>query len=133
MLQAKQQKLLQTSNQILILIRTMEVEYFLNYFSQYNALSGLIAGFQLVSITQVVVQQYNCARFIKSCYWVSTAASFIPSIHCLLTTSFLIVYGPNLAIRGPLGSMKRAIDGMVVEQKEVFYSFILALITFCKF
>ena len=111
----------------------MELEDFLNYFSQYNALAGLLAGFQLVSITQVVVQEYDVHRWVKTFYWVSTAASFIPSMHCLLTTSLLVVYGPNLAIRGPLGSMKRAIDGMVIEQKEVFFMFIWSLITFCKY
>ena len=48
MQKAEQQLLMQTSNQILIQIRTMELNYFLNYFSQYNTLAGLIAGFQLI-------------------------------------------------------------------------------------
>lgn len=132
MLKAQQQLLVQSSNQLLLTIRQMELSYFSNYFSQYNTLAGILAGFQLVSITQVVVQTYPCKRYIKTMYWLSTAMSFLPSLHCLLITSLLLVYGPNLALRGPLGSMKRAIDGMVIEQREVFYSFILALIVFGK-
>ncbi len=132
MLKAQQQLLIQNSNQILLAMRQMEINYFSNYFSQYNTIAGLLAGFQLVSITQVVVMGYETTRYIKTLYWLTTAFTFAPSIHCLLTTSFLIVYGPNLALRGPLGSMKRAVDAMVHEQKEVFYSFILTLVVFCK-
>jgi hypothetical protein len=86
----------------------------------------------LCSLTQVVVQEYNCPRFIKTIYWITTAGTFCPSLHCVLVTSFLIVYGPNLAIRGPIGSMKRAIDMMVEEQTEVFVSFILTLAIFSE-
>ena len=48
MLKAQQQLLVQNSNKILLSIREMEVNYFQNYFSQYNTLAGLLAGFQLV-------------------------------------------------------------------------------------
>ena len=86
-----------------------------------------------LSLTQVVVIQYETTRYVKSIYWISTAATFLPSMHCLLITSLLIVYGPNLAIRGPLGSMVKAIKGMVIEQVEVFWSFVISLILFCKY
>lgn len=130
MLQAQQQLLVQNSNQLLMQIRQMELNYLYNFYSQFNTLAGLLAGFQLVSLTQVIVQEYDVPRFIKTTYWVTTAGTFCPSLHCVLVTAFLIVYGPNLAIRGPIGSMKVAIDMMVKEQHEVFVSFIWTLVIF---
>ena len=37
---------------------------------------------------------------------------------------FLTVFGPGLALRGPVGSMTRAVDGMRREQDSTLYSFI---------
>lgn len=42
----------------------------------------------------------------------------------VLTTIFLTVFGPGLALRGPIGSMTRAVDGMNHEQDATLYSFI---------
>ena len=43
---------------------------------------------------------------------------------------FLTVYGPGLALRGPLGSMSRAVDGMKIEQSSMLNSYVWLIITF---
>eukprot|EP01034_Spumella_vulgaris_P035571 gene35571-43861_t len=37
---------------------------------------------------------------------------------------------PGLALRGPLGSMVRAVEGMIVEQEQVVFFFCLSIFSF---
>jgi len=59
-----------------------------------------------------------------------TSIAMASSMHCVCNTTFITVWGPGLALRGPDGSIDRAIDGMVEERGQVFTSFGLALLSF---
>lgn len=82
------------------------------------------------SITQVMAIDSVVYPVFKSWYWVSSAITIGLGIHCMLTTSMLLVFGPGLALRGPLGSMVRAIEGLVDEQQGVLWSYILCVLCF---
>lgn len=56
--------------------------------------------------------------------------SLIASIHSLLCSVFISVYGQGLALRGPVGSMVRAVNGMVIEQFNVLVSFVISIVAF---
>ena len=43
---------------------------------------------------------------------------------------FCVMFGPGLALRGPEGSMPRAVDGMAKERENVFMFFGLGLVCF---
>jgi hypothetical protein len=51
-------------------------------------------------------------------------------MHCLLTSMFLQVLGPGLALNGPVGSMAKAAEGM---RKEINHIFVAFLIMICGF
>ena len=63
-------------------------------------------------------------------YWIFSAILFASALHCILTTVYCTVYGAGLALRGPLGSMVKAVDGMVAEQHAILCSFIICLFSF---
>ena len=51
-------------------------------------------------------------------------------MHGLLCTVFVSVYGQGLALRGPVGSMVKAVDGMVVDQRHILYTFMFTILLF---
>jgi hypothetical protein len=68
--------------------------------------------------------------FSLSEFQISTAMCLGVSLHVILTTIYLQVYGQGLSIHGPIGSMARAVAGMREETKEVFIAYILMAIFF---
>lgn len=76
--------------------------------------------------------QIGCDRGFKTFFWLSSAFSISFSMHCLLLGSMVIVFAPGLAIRGPLGSMVRAVDGMIEIQSEMMGTYVTAIFFLCK-
>lgn len=130
MLKANEQQVAHTTNIDLVAIRNAEISYFSNFFTNFGTQCALIAGFILSSISQVPGLDASCNIFWKYFYWISTAISFVTSMHVLLCTVFIAVYGQGLALRGPVGSMVRAVDGMVIEQLQVVSAFVITIISF---
>lgn len=54
----------------------------------------------------------------------------ICTLHVVLTTTFINIFGPGLALRGPAGSMVRAVEGMVKEKDSIFLAFFLSVVLF---
>jgi len=129
MIQAGQRALFQSQNQAVLDIRQSELDYFYNFYSNFGTQSALLLGFCLNMISQLagVTSKYD---IVNDLFFISTAVCFIFGMNCLLGTCYIIVFAPNLALHGPLGSMVRAVDGMLFEQDQVFVSFIGCLLTF---
>jgi len=121
MLKAQQNQLAQSANIDLVNIRTAEIEYFVQFFTNFGTQCALIAGFQLSSICQVDTS--GAARWSAYLYWISSALCICLSLHVLLCSVYSTVFGQGLALRGPTGSMVRAVDGMCAEQYEIIYIF----------
>jgi hypothetical protein len=128
--QANQQKLVQETNMNLVAIRSAEIEYFSTFFSNFGTQSALIIGCIMGSVSQVPGINSNINYFFVVMYWISTAVTLAGALHVLLCTIFINVFGQGLALRGPLGSMVQAVEGMVIEQKQVLFSFIVTTAAF---
>lgn len=128
--QAHQQKLVQETNMNLVAIRSAEIEYFSTFFSNFGTQAALIIGCIMGSVSQVPGINSNINYFWVVMYWISTAITLAGALHVLLCTIFINVFGQGLALRGPLGSMVLAVEGMVIEQKQVLFSFILTTAAF---
>lgn len=116
---------------ILVNIRTAEVAYFSDFFSNFGTQSAIIAGIISGVISQTPgLQDYSCSYFWVFLYFTSSAAALVGAGHVLLTTLFTSVYGQGLALRGPLGSMVHTIDGMVYEQHQIVFAFIVTIFFF---
>lgn len=130
MLRAEQLALIQEANQQLLAIRQQEMQYYVNTFSSFGTQGSLIAGFTLGALVGLDVRDFDVHGFWKGLFWISSSVAMASSIHCILTTTFANIYGPNLALRGPSGSMVRAVKGMIAEKSGIFMSFIMCLIAF---
>jgi exosortase/archaeosortase len=131
MIRAKHVKLTQESNQRLLDIRQNEVNYYSNFLITFSTLAALCASLVVNTVTQV--QAYSTvglARGLKSWFWLSCTVTICLGIHCVLVSSITLVYGLGLALKGPLGSMIRAIKGMVKASKIVYMTFIVTMIGF---
>ncbi len=82
------------------------------------------------SVTSVDALSSNVPDGAKYLYWVSTAFVLGTSIHVLIITSFISVFGPGLALRGPEGSMVRDVEGMYQEQKMILSTYIIMIVSF---
>ncbi len=47
----------------------------------------------------------DCSPFWTYLYWITTALTLSSSMHVLICSVYISVYGQGLALRGPLGSM----------------------------
>lgn len=54
-------------------------------------------------------------------------------MHVLICTVFISVYGQGFALRGPLGSMAKAVDGMVSLDMPVYLSLSIAMLGTSRF
>jgi hypothetical protein len=91
------------ANQQLLNIRELELNYFTNVFENFGIVSGLISGFTLSALTQVDAKGASAHDFFKWLFWLTCATAMCTSLHCLLTTTFVNVFGTGLALRGPSG------------------------------
>ncbi len=130
MLKAEQGLLLQNTNHQLLAIRQSELDYFINVFDTYSFQAILVAGNIANGFEQVLSQDAHIPRWLKSGYWITSAIAMCFSIHCIATSAFVMIYGPGLALRGPLGSMNRAVKGMQAEHTQIFMSYCGCIISF---
>jgi hypothetical protein len=135
MFQADQKKIAQEANLALVQIRAYEIEYFNKFLTSFGIQSGIIVASIVGAISQTPVHPHtphtaNVPYFWQFLYFVTAAMSFSAATHCLLSTIFMTVYGQGLALRGPVGSMVRAIEGLVAEQHAVLVSFVVTIIVF---
>lgn len=116
---------------------------------------ALIVGFVLSSITQVPALDSGQNQRIIDIYWISSTLVFCASLHCMLTTIYVTIYGTGYALRGPLGyicilsyllsffsnliydnllllnrSMVKAVDGMLEERAHILLSYVLTIVFF---
>eukprot|EP00472_Partenskyella_glossopodia_P006093 CAMPEP_0197517760 /NCGR_PEP_ID=MMETSP1318-20131121/2836_1 /TAXON_ID=552666 /ORGANISM="Partenskyella glossopodia, Strain RCC365" /LENGTH=174 /DNA_ID=CAMNT_0043067593 /DNA_START=231 /DNA_END=755 /DNA_ORIENTATION=+ len=69
---------------------------------------------------------YN-TRALELAYYVCCMASLISNLYCVAGSTFLSVFATNLALRGPDGSVERAVEGMHEERRNVFIAFAVGL------
>ncbi len=130
--QANQKQVIQEANMNLVQIRQYELEYFSTFFSNFGTQSALMIGFIAGSLSQVpgTDNPTNAPYFFVMLYWLTSAGCMATGMHALVCSVFLQVFGQGLALRGPVGSMVRAVEGMVSEQEHIFYAFVWTIFFF---
>ena len=119
MIKAEQSTLLQKANIRVVNIRNLEMTYYMNTYNNLSIQSGLVAGFVLQVLTNLNLSQAQKNAFTSiasAIFWILSALVVSSSLHCCLTSMLCNVYAPGLALRGPAGSMVKAVDGMIEEQ-----------------
>ena len=114
---ANQQLVVSTTNGFLASIRSIEIGYFTTFFGSFGTLSALFVGLVIQNLSQIPAQtayEFNYApKGWVIIYSICTAVAFCAAVHMTIVSGFLNVFGQHLALRGPPGSMVKAIDGLV--------------------
>ena len=92
----------------------------------------MLCGLVLNNITNIdprEVQEKNDIYFAHI-FWLTTALCIGSSMHIMVTCMYVVIYGGGLALRGQLGSMSFAVEGMKVEQNWMLNIFNLSMYCF---
>jgi hypothetical protein len=130
---ANQAALFQQTNQGLLNIRQLELNYYINLNIAFGTQAALIGGFSYGLLTQTDFsfgEDVSYARVFQKINWVTSACTIAAAVHVIITTMMMQVLGPGLALHGPIGSMARAAQGMRVEQKPIIVAFVLMMVLF---
>ena len=130
MLKANQDAVIQEANIQLVNIRYAEIQYFTDFFTNFGTQCFLLAGFICGAVSQTPGYDANCNYFWVFMYNIASAACVALATLGLLISVFISVFGQGLAIRGPPGSMIKAIEGMVIEQHNAVALFLGAVISY---
>ena len=87
----------------------------------------MLAGFTITCLIEFQPPP-EINRIVSFCYYTSVMASLTANIFCVAGTTGLSVLGTSLSLRGPDGSMFRAVEGMYVERRRIFTLFAFGLI-----
>ena len=133
MYQAQTQLLYQSTNDMLTQIRQSEIGYYQNFLSVFSLLSSLCASLMINTITQIQAYSYTgLAPGLKTWFWMSCVITICVGVHCTVVSSITLVYGIGLALKGPLGSMIRAVKGMDKASKTVLTTYLLTMFMYGK-
>jgi hypothetical protein len=130
MLRAGQQQIFQETNVRLVELRHLEIDYYFTVNAAIGTQSVLIGGFAYGLFTKNTYNGTDYGRFSLAAFYVTSAITIFASIHVVMMTLLLQVYGPGLALHGPAGSMARAAEVMLDEQRQVMIGFILMMVFF---
>eukprot|EP00658_Telonema_sp_P-2_P038741 TRINITY_DN27736_c0_g1_i1.p1 TRINITY_DN27736_c0_g1~~TRINITY_DN27736_c0_g1_i1.p1 ORF type:complete len:191 (-),score=44.92 TRINITY_DN27736_c0_g1_i1:214-786(-) len=129
MLNADKELLLSNLKQNALTLREKELNFFNENFAAVGTQAALIAGFSMTALAELGVPE-EAPRFFKTSFYLFTVITLACELHCVCSTTFICVWGPGLALRGPDGSINRAVDGMMEERDQVFFSFGAGIISF---
>lgn len=96
-------------------------------------LCSLYSGFIITSWTNTDLTQFERnvgSRLAGGTFYVASVISISCAIYCLQQCILCTVYAFGLALRGPLGSMVHAVNGIVEEQPLIISAFFLMNIFF---
>lgn len=105
-------------------ISLKEKEFSLHHgnFNAVGTQAAVLAGFTVTAFIEFDCPE-GASRILKFCYYLASIISLSANILCVANTTFLSVWGTGLAMRGPDGSMARAVDGMYQLRRNVFLMF----------
>ena len=137
MLKAQHAQLVQQASNDLVDIRYIEINYYVQFFTNIGIQSAFIAGYQFSTISQVARIQAE-SLYYQYAFWLTSVICICLSLESLLVSLYLVVFGQGLALRGPAGSMIKAINAFQKYQQHVLLVFSMTIAsvgvsTMCEF
>jgi hypothetical protein len=117
----------------LLQIRERELNFYTNNCMSIATVSSLLAGFAYAALmpgislgdaTGVAAHSY----VVRLLYLICAISALGFQLITVVSATLLSMLGPGLALRGPDGSMHTAVDGMVNEYRNAFYTFLFGMI-----
>ena len=107
-------------------IQNQEMDFFTKNLNMISAQGALLAGFAVTALTIGGDLSTWSAFFTVIPGGISTALNLL----AVITATFSTIYGPGLALRGPQGSMRKAVLWLRGEQKFAMISHMAGLFFF---
>ena len=114
-----------------IVLQDKELSFFTNNCSILATQSSLLTGFSYQAVMRVgFTGVYADSWTLSFFYYMASGVAMGSMISTLLISMLCSMYGPGLALQGPQGSMKRAVDGMAWAQYVMTRIFTIGLFSF---
>jgi len=121
---------LETNLQVSLLkIREKELQFYTQNCIAIGTQAALLSGFAYNGIIQVDIPSES-SDWLKTSYLCVTTMAMGFELIAVLNSTLCSMLGPGLALRGPDGSMHRAVDGLMLEYRLTFLFFTMGLIAF---
>lgn len=117
MIAADKQELESRLKQVTLQIREKEMTVFTDNFAVLSTQSAFLTGLGFGGLTMVPSWDSDDKRMEEIIFYTLVSISIGFNILTLCIASWCMIFGPGLAIRGPDGSMSRAVEGMYAERK----------------
>jgi len=129
MLHADKRALEQNLKVSLLKIREKELHFYTENCVAIGTQAALLAGFAYSGIIQIdIPEQANDT--LKTAYLCVTTMAMGLELIAVINSTLCSMLGPGLALRGPDGSMHKAVDEMMEEYRLTFLFFGLGLLAF---
>eukprot|EP00004_Rigifila_ramosa_P003767 TRINITY_DN14008_c0_g1_i1.p1 TRINITY_DN14008_c0_g1~~TRINITY_DN14008_c0_g1_i1.p1 ORF type:complete len:219 (-),score=34.17 TRINITY_DN14008_c0_g1_i1:23-658(-) len=108
-------------------IAERELQFFVRAIGAVASQGSLLAGFAFSGIvgSQDLDDENALAR---TTFYVTAVIAMALQMYVLSQATILMVCGRSLALRGPAGSMQKAVEGMREERKQLFLCFGMGLV-----
>jgi hypothetical protein len=83
-----------------------------------------------ISASHINEDEAQALNALLGLFWVSGSVCMGAALHCVLCTILLQIFGPGLALLGPIGSMAKANKGLNSEMRQVFTAYLLMIVCF---
>lgn len=115
----------------LLAIRERELNLYTSCFRNIGTMSGVFAGF---AYEGCCLASYffppDSSTTMRSTYLFVTTIAMDLNVAALFAATVCAALGPGLALRGPDGSMERAVEGLALEYRITFVTFCLGVFSF---
>jgi len=95
-------------------------------FGTVGTQAAVLAGFTMTAFAEMTIPP-NSSRILCFVYYTMVTVSLCANLFCVGETTTLSVFGTSLSLRGPDGSMIRAVDGMYEERYQIFQTFAVGI------
>mmetsp|Transcript_19055 Transcript_19055/g.51187 ORF Transcript_19055/g.51187 Transcript_19055/m.51187 type:complete len:189 (-) Transcript_19055:524-1090(-) len=113
----------------LLRIRERELNFYTNNCLSISTQAALLAGFAWFGLTEVPFDE-DASETVQMVYLVVTTLIMGLEMLTVVNATLCAILGPGLALRGPDGSMHKAVDGMMTHYRFTFACFSLGLLCF---
>ncbi|GAB5355846.1 hypothetical protein AAMO2058_000240100 [Amorphochlora amoebiformis] len=98
-------------------------------FGSLGTQSAVLAGFAVTALIEFTFQREDTLKIqiLEMLYYIFCTLSLVANLYCVAGSTILSVFATNLALRGPDGSVERAVEGMHEERRNIFVAFALGL------
>eukprot|EP00747_Dinoflagellata_sp_TGD_P168921 gnl/TRDRNA2_/TRDRNA2_196510_c0_seq1.p1 gnl/TRDRNA2_/TRDRNA2_196510_c0~~gnl/TRDRNA2_/TRDRNA2_196510_c0_seq1.p1 ORF type:complete len:251 (+),score=35.13 gnl/TRDRNA2_/TRDRNA2_196510_c0_seq1:66-755(+) len=108
-------------------LKGKELELHKDNFDAVGTQAAVLAGFATVALIELEMPE-TINPILASVFYFFSVITLVANLRCVAMTTCITVMGTGLALRGPDGSMDRAVEGMYKERRAVFSSFAVGIV-----